>query len=125
MNAQSKECNKKMNRETFKEIVTTIHKAIYPGDDIDADLFCDGSKFSKVFCNIDIVDYKIEEVDQYGGEDCGDDIWYVFKLTMPDGNICHVKFEGKYNSWDDSSFWGDEFFLVEPIEKVVVFYKYV
>lgn len=57
--------------------------------------------------------FKTELVDQYGGEDCGSEYWYVFSIEK-DGVKEFAKLDGWYqsfhgNDWDDIT----DFYKVE------------
>jgi len=55
-------------------------------------------------------------VDSHGGEGMGDEYWSVYKFTKGKDEVL-VKFNGSYQSYNGSDF--DEYFFVEPEEKVV------
>lgn len=55
-------------------------------------------------------------VDSYGGEGMGDEYWSVYKFTKGPDKV-FVKFNGSYQSYNGADF--DEYFFVEPEEKVV------
>jgi len=58
-------------------------------------------------------------VDNYGGEGQGDEYWSVYEFTRGKDNV-YVKFSGWYQSYNGSEY--DEYFFVEPKEKVVTEY---
>jgi len=58
-------------------------------------------------------------VDNYGGEGQGDEYWSVYEFTLGEDKI-YVKFNGYYQSYNGSEY--DEYFFVEPKEKVVTEY---
>ncbi len=63
---------------------------------------------------------EIEEVDQYGGEGCGDN-WYSIKF-FKDHNV-YIKTTGHYSSYHGTDFengYGEE---VKPVTKEVVVYE--
>ena len=60
-----------------------------------------------------------ENVDFYGGEGKGDEYWSVYEFSLGE-EICWVKFNGWYSSYNGSEY--GEFFFVEPKEVVVTRY---
>ena len=59
-------------------------------------------------------------VDNYGGEGLGDEYWSVYKFTKGKDEV-FVKFNGGYQSYSGSDF--DEYFFVEPEEKVITVFS--
>lgn len=80
----------------------------------------DGYKIAKdLFLNNLNINHT--EVDQYGGEGCGD-TWYSVKY-FPDSDI-YIRVDGWYQSYNGTEFNGwDDCKEVKPIEKVVTFYQ--
>lgn len=65
---------------------------------------------------------RIVHQDNHGGEGQGEDYWSVYKfIDKSTKEVCHVKFDGFYQSYDGSEF--HEWFFVEPKERMVTFYE--
>jgi hypothetical protein len=63
---------------------------------------------------------NFEPVDQYGGEDQGSDYWSVYSFT--DGmQVVFIKFNGWYASYEGSTY--DNFFEVQPVEKMITVFE--
>jgi hypothetical protein len=60
--------------------------------------------------------------DRYGGEGQGDEYWSVYKFSLGE-EVVYVKFDGWYASYNGSEF--NEWFFVEPQEKVVTVFNRV
>ena len=58
-------------------------------------------------------------IDSYGGEGQGYEYWSVYEFTRDEDKV-YVKFNGYYQSYNGSEY--DEYFFVEPKEKVVTEY---
>lgn len=65
---------------------------------------------------------KIVHQDNYGGEGQGEDYWSVYKfIDKSTKEVCHVKFQGWYASYNGAEF--TEYKFVEPKERMVTFYE--
>ena len=65
-------------------------------------------------------DFKLELMEDYGGEDQGSEYWAVWKFTLEDEVaewVEYVKFDGYYQSYNGADYQGWEF--VTP-KKVMV-----
>lgn len=61
-----------------------------------------------------------ECVDNYGGEDCGREYYYIWKFTRGDESVA-FKFEGWYASHYGSEY--ESYFQVKPVEKTVIVWE--
>jgi hypothetical protein len=59
----------------------------------------------------------VENVDSFGGEGMGDQYWSVYKFSKGD-DICYVKFDGYYASYNGAEF--NEWFFARsiPVQKI-------
>lgn len=65
---------------------------------------------------------SFEHVDNHGGEGEGDDYWSVYKFNDDNTKeVCYVKFQGWYQSYNGSEF--SEWYFVQPKERMVTFYE--
>lgn len=71
---------------------------------------------------LDVSKLYFKNVDEFGGEDCGSDYWYVFEISHPDFPVTYVKYQGYYNSWNGTE-WENEFEFVQPKEKTVIIWE--
>ena len=58
-----------------------------------------------------------------GGEGDGEECWAVYKFYNDAGDEAYVKFDGYYQSYNGSEY--QEFFIVEPVQRMVTFYEAV
>lgn len=66
-----------------------------------------------------------KEVDRYGGEGQGDDLWVVFKVEPADGSDVRYFRKSGYHQSHDGSYFDGELEEVVPFEKTVTDYKAV
>lgn len=81
---------------------------------------------SKDFTELDLEiiklakDITFEYVDNYGGEDCGRDYYYIWKFTRGDESVA-IKFHGWYASHYGSEYEG--YHEVKPVVKQVTVWE--
>jgi hypothetical protein len=63
----------------------------------------------------------VKLVDNYGGEFLGDELWFVFSVTTPEGTQ-YFRMDGWYQSFHGGEYDG-ELHEVTPKEKVVTVYE--
>lgn len=56
----------------------------------------------------------VEHVDNYGGEDEGEQYWSVYSFTC-EGQTIYVKFDGSYASYEGSTY--EEFYIANAVPK--------
>lgn len=72
--------------------------------------------------SVQLTNYKLEGIDQYGGEGQGDDYWVVFSATDKNGHVTNYRLDGWYASYDGFHF--DELEPYEVEEKEVLIKKW-
>jgi hypothetical protein len=64
------------------------------------------------------------QVKTYGGhEGDGEECWSVYKFYNSEDDVAYVKFDGCYQSYNGSEY--QEFYVVEPVDRMVTFYENV
>lgn len=75
------------------------------------------SDFRKLLSDASIT---FEFVDRYGGEDQGSDYWSVYSFS--DGmQVVFIQFQGWYASYEGSTY--EEFYEVQPVEKIITVFE--
>lgn len=98
-----------------------LKQEFYPLEDFDG---CNGHTFEDLI-NDESELFSVEEVDNYGGEDCGSEYWMVFKVVdLTTKEEAYIKFEGSYDSWNGTD-WDNMAFLVKPVKKVVTVFEVI
>lgn len=101
----------------YGSITRTMFKSDYPKEDSK----WNGKFEHEVLAKAKELNLKVEFVDNFGGEGCGDQYWSVYSFTK-DNETVYVQFDGWYASYVGSEY--NEWFFVEPKEEVVVnFYR--
>lgn len=76
--------------------------------------------FQDLYDEHEDIDFSINFVDSYSGEDMGSEYWTVYKFTK-DGEELYVKFSGWCQPYEGAEYEG--FSFVQPKEKVVTYYE--
>jgi hypothetical protein len=64
------------------------------------------------------------QVKTYGGhEGDGEECWSVYKFYNSEDDVAYIKFDGYYQSYNGSEY--QEFYVVEPVDRMVTFYEVV
>jgi hypothetical protein len=64
------------------------------------------------------------QVKTYGGhEGDGEECWSVYKFYNSEDDVAYIKFDGYYQSYNGSEY--QEFYVVEPVDRMVTFYENV
>ena len=58
-----------------------------------------------------------------GGEGDGEECWSVYKFYNSEDDVAYIKFDGYYQSYNGSEY--QEFYVVEPVDRMVTFYENV
>ena len=58
-----------------------------------------------------------------GGEGDGEECWSVYKFYNSEDDVAYIKFDGYYQSYNGSEY--QEFYVVEPVDRMVTFYEAV
>ena len=58
-----------------------------------------------------------------GGEGDGEECWSVYKFYNSEDDVAYIKFDGYYQSYNGSEY--QQFYVVEPVDRVVTFYENV
>ena len=58
-----------------------------------------------------------------GGEGDGEECWSVYKFYNSEYDVAYIKFDGYYQSYNGSEY--QQFYVVEPVDRVVTFYENV
>lgn len=123
-----------MSIQKLKETVKEFLEAEYSEGDYDSITYAmfesdypkEDSKYNgefehEVLTKAKELNLKVEFVDNFGGEGCGNQYWSVYSFT-DSLNVVYVQFDGWYASYVGSEY--NEWFFVEPKEEVVVnFYR--
>jgi hypothetical protein len=62
--------------------------------------------------------YTIQEIEHFGGEGQGDEMWKVFSISKDGEKDAYFRVQGFYNSWNGTE-WNYEIDLVQPYEVTV------
>ena len=87
----------------------------------------DGYELEEYFSYSDVKPfngYIIQEVEHFGGEGQGDEMWKVFSIANEAGDITHFRVSGYYDSWNGTE-WDYEINLVESYEVTITRWKTV
>ena len=114
--------------ELIKELEAHFNVELVRADSDEED-YWNGDNFSHHYRKFNDDIYTVEEVEQVGGENEGSLYYYVFKITKHErfhGSIGSVltkfiKFQGSYDSWNDSEWLYSPRYVV-PAERVVIVY---
>jgi hypothetical protein len=68
---------------------------------------------------LNIDEYTLNCVEQYGGEDCGSNYWIVFSIEK-DGEKKVYRCDGSYYSYDGVEMDANDSYEVEPQEKTII-----
>ena len=79
-----------------------------------------GDCFSDYIWHLPTDTYDIQEVDSYGGEDCGTEYWTVWKITKGD-EVYFIRWDGRYDSWNGTD-WDSDPVMVLPHERTIIEY---
>lgn len=60
----------------------------------------------------------VECAEQFGGEGQGDNIWAVYKITLPDGSVEHYRCNGWYASYDGATYDDTERVYPKEVMKI-------
>lgn len=117
---------KNLTQKEVEQIV--IDCSIANGDPIQDEFFC-GYKMEENFSYGDTKQsngYLVKQVDSFGGEGQGDEMWAVYEITNETTKTiaCHVRVQGYYNSWNGTE-WDGSLEIVEPYEVKVTRWKTV
>ena len=96
----------------YGSITKAMFKSDYPKEDSKWNLEFE----NEVLAKAKELYLKIEHVDNFGGEGCGDQYWSVYSFTK-DNQTVYVKFDGWYASHYGSEF--TEWFFVKPKQVTV------
>ena len=101
----------------YGSLTKTMFQSDYPKEDSK----WNGEFEHEVLAKAKELNLKVEFVDNFGGEGCGDQYWSVYSFT-DSLNVVYVQFDGWYASYVGSEY--NEWFFVEPKKEVVVnFYR--
>lgn len=126
-----------MNGENMKsakewvDLVISDIKGDLSGRKID-DIYTNGDDFHELiygikssYCDLELQNMTIEQVQRYGGEGQGEQYYYVYKITdTRTDEFAYIKYAGYYDSWNDTDWFG-ECILVTPVEKTITVYEYL
>ena len=102
------------NVETFKQITRDEVIKLFQ-DEFEVDMN-DYSSDEIQYSNFENDNYKTEgEIDSFGGEGQGDELWKVSKVTDKRTNeVFFIHFSGYYNSWEGTD-WSENYWaIVKP-----------
>lgn len=92
------------------------------GDNVSEYCVISDYALAEADCPYDKSKLFVFEEDQAGGEGCGDEYTYVFKIIHPEHGTGYIRYSGYYDSWSGTNWDSNEPTMVEPREVVVTQY---
>ena len=121
--------------ELLKEIEAYFDVPLFNECEIvDGDSFAHWMRYAKNGQGFHDEVFDIEAVEEVGGEDCGSEYFWVFKISKTEYNnhiqepittVQYIKLEGIYDSWAGTEWGHYKPRFVTPVEKIVIAYEVI